>query len=65
MGKIKASVGRKGNVYGLDTKDMPTGTYYVDAGILSGYSHPKVKLEVGGFEDEVTPSWMDISNLKN
>ena len=65
MGKLKASVGRKGNVYGLDTKDMPTGTYYVDAGILSGYNHPKVKLEVGGFDDEVTPSWMDISNLKN
>ena len=64
MGKLKASVGRKGNVYGLDTKDMPTGTYYVDAGILDGYKHPTVKLEVGGFEDEVTPSWMDISNLR-
>lgn len=63
MGKIKASVGRKGNVYGIDTKDMSTGTYYVDAGILAGYSHPKVKLDTSGFEDEVTPPWMDISNL--
>lgn len=65
MGKIKASVGRKGNVYGIDTKDMSTGTYYVDAGILAGYSHPKVKLDTSGFEDEVTPPWMDISTLNN
>ena len=63
MGKIKASVGRKGNIYGIDTKDMSTGTYYVDAGILAGYSHPRAKLDTSGFEDEVTPPWMDISTL--
>lgn len=63
MGKIKASVGRKGNVYGIDTKDMSPGTYYVDAGVLDGYYHPKVKLDFSGFEDEETPPWMDIKNL--
>jgi hypothetical protein len=63
MGKIKASVGRKGNVYGIDTKDMSAGTYYVDAGILDGYHHPRVKLDFSGFEDEETPPWMDIRNL--
>lgn len=63
MGKIKASVGRKGNVYGIDTKDMSSGTYYVDAGILDGYHHPKAKLDFSGFEDEETPPWMDIKNL--
>ncbi len=63
LGKIERSVGRKGNVYGVDTKDMSTGVFYADAGILAGYSHPKAILEVGGFEDEVTPSFMDIKNL--
>lgn len=63
MGKLKASTGRKGNIYGIDTKDMSNGVYYVDAGILSGYDHPRAKLDVSGFEDEVTPPWMNISNL--
>lgn len=64
MGKIKRSVGRKGNVYGVDSEDMSTGVYYIDAGFLSKYHHPKAIVEVSGFEDEETPPWMDIKNLK-
>jgi hypothetical protein len=63
LGKIERSVGRKGNVYGVKTKDMSAGVYYVDAGILAGYHHPRTILEVSGFMDEETPPWMDIKNL--
>ena len=63
LGKIERSVGRKGNVYGVKTKDMSNGLFYVDAGLLTGYTHPTAILEISGFEDEVTPSWMDINNL--
>ena len=63
MGKIKRSVGRKGNVYGVKSQDMSDGVFYIDAGVLSGYHHPKAILEVSGFEDEETPPWMNISNL--
>ena len=63
LGKIERSVGRKGNVYGVKSKNMSDGIFYVDAGMLSGYSHPTAILETGGFENEVTPSWMEISNL--
>lgn len=63
LGKIEASVGRKGNVYGIDSTDMSDGVYYVDAGFLEGYHHPKKKLEVSGFMDEETPPWMDFANL--
>ncbi|MBC7427152.1 MAG: L,D-transpeptidase family protein [Bacteriovorax sp.] len=63
MGKIKRSVGRKGNVYGIKSIEMQ-GTFYVDAGMLSGYHHPSSKLEISGFEDEETPPFMDAKNLK-
>jgi hypothetical protein len=63
LGKLERSVGRKGNVYGVKEKDMSSGTYYVDAGIIAGYTHPTTILEVSGFEDEVTPPFMDIKNL--
>lgn len=63
MGKIKRSVGRKGNVYGIKTADMASGVFYADTGMLSGYHHPKTVLEVSGFEDEETPPFMDIKNL--
>lgn len=63
MGKIKRSVGRKGNVYGVKSKDMSSGVFYIDAGVLSNYHHPKAIVEVSGFEDEETPPWMDVSNL--
>lgn len=62
MGKLSRSVGRKGNVYGIKTKDM-YGTYYVDAGMLADYHHPGTVLETSGFEDEETPPWMNATNL--
>ncbi len=63
LNKLERAVGRKGNVYGVKSKDMSNGTFYIDAGFLAGYDHPKAILEVGGFEDEITPSWMEIKNL--
>lgn len=62
LGKWRAT-GRNGNVYGLKNEEMSTGVFYVDAGLLSGYSHPKAVVEVSGFMDEVTPSWMDLRNV--
>ncbi len=62
--KLSRSVGRKGNVYGIDTKDMSNGVFYIDAGfVASNYTHPKAVLEVGGFEDEVIAPFMDYKNL--
>ncbi len=63
LGRIERAVGRKGNVYGVKSKNM-FGTFYVDAGLLKDYQHPTETLEVSGFADEITPSWMNISNLK-
>lgn len=63
LGKIERSVGRKGNVYGVNSKDMSNGTFYIDAGLVAGYQHPKAIVEVSGFEDEVTPPFMDLKNL--
>jgi hypothetical protein len=63
LGKIERSVGRKGNVYGVKSKDMSTGVFYVDAGYLAGYTHPKAILDSSGFEDEVTPPWMNFDLL--
>jgi hypothetical protein len=63
LGKFKRKLGRKGNVYGILEKAMH-GTFYVDAGMLEGYAHPEEVVEVSGFSDEVTPSWMKRSNLK-
>ena len=57
MTKFGRKLHRKGNVYGIKSKDM-YGTYYVDTGILSDYKHPSAVLDVSGFLDEVTPSWM-------
>jgi hypothetical protein len=62
MGKLGRAVGRKGNVYGVKEKEMH-GTFYVDAGMLDGYAHPDTVLESSGFADEVTPPWMELSNL--
>lgn len=50
-------IGDKGNLYNMDPEDMK-GTYYIDAGLLEGYQHPK-ELEVGGYHDEVTPDFMN------
>lgn len=64
LNKIERSVGRKGNVYGVKSKDMSNGVYYVDAGFLQGYAHPTAILETSGFEDEVTPPWMNFDLIK-
>lgn len=63
LSKFKRKIGRKGNVYGIKSTNM-FGTFYVDAGMLEGYAHPTEIVEVSGFSDEVTPSWMALSNLK-
>lgn len=63
LSKLSRKIGRKGNVYGIKSDDM-RGTFYVDAGMLEGYSHPTTVVEISGFSDEVTPSWMALSNLK-
>ncbi len=62
LGKWRAT-GRNGNVYGLKNEEMSSGVFYVDSGLLSGYTHPKAVLEVSGFMDEVTPTWMNINNI--
>lgn len=63
IGRFKRKLGRKGNVYGVQDKEMH-GTFYIDAGMLENYAHPAEILEVSGFSDEVTPPWMQRSNLK-
>lgn len=63
LGKLERKIGRKGNVYGVKSTDMQ-GTFYVDAGMLKDYAHPKAVLDVSGFSDEVTPPWMNVNTLK-
>lgn len=60
--KFLRKTGRDGNVYALKEKHMH-GVYYIDAGMLENYSHPEDKVEVSGFMDEMTPSWMNSRNL--
>jgi hypothetical protein len=57
MSRMERKLGRKGNVYGVQSKDM-RGVYYIDTGILKNYEHPKSILQVSGFPDEVIPPWM-------
>lgn len=54
-------VGDKGNLYNVDSEDMK-GTFYIDAGVLENYQHPK-DLEVGGYYGEVTPEFMDARQI--
>ncbi len=61
--KFKRKIGRKGNVYGIKSSDMH-GKFYIDAGLLDGYTHPSSILESSGFTDEITPPWMNFSNIK-
>lgn len=61
LGRFRRRVGERGNVYGVDGSEM-RGVFYVDKGILEGYQHPR-QLTVGGFRDEVTPSWMDANQV--
>jgi hypothetical protein len=63
FGKLRRTVGRNGNVYGVKNDDMSSGVYYIDAGFLNGYHHPRAIVESSGFMDEETPPWMDIHLL--
>jgi hypothetical protein len=63
FGKWRRSVGRNGNVYGVKDKDMSPGVFYVDAGFLNGYYHPRAIVESSGFMDEETPPWMNVRSL--
>jgi L,D-transpeptidase catalytic domain len=56
LSERKRKTQKTGNVYGVNSTKM-AGTFYVDTGILEGYSHPTEILEVGGL-NEVTPSFM-------
>lgn len=59
LGKFERKLGRKGNVYGVKDKNMH-GIFYIDTGLLDDYNHPDEILETSGFEDEVTPPWMQF-----
>ena len=63
LGKFKRKIGQKGNVYGIANSEMH-GVFYIDTGLLENYAHPDTVLEVSGFPGEVTPSWMNYSNLQ-
>ncbi len=63
FGTLDRAIGRKGNIYGMKTKEMH-GVYYVDGGLLSDYAQPDRVLETSGFADEMTPPWMDIKNIQ-
>jgi hypothetical protein len=50
---------KRGNTYDLPSELM-NGVYYIDAGVLSRYAHPRhEKIVVGGHKDEVVPVFMD------
>ncbi len=61
MDEFQRKLANTGNVYGI-TSDKMSGTFYADAGMLEDYAHPS-ELHVGGFNDEVTPPWIDSVNL--
>lgn len=61
LNKFSRKIGRTGNVYGIKEGDM-YGVFYVDIGMLSNYKHPSAIVEASGFEDEMTPPWMKLSN---
>lgn len=63
LGRFKRKKAGTGNVYAIKSTEMH-GTFYVDAGMLDGYAHPDTVLETGGFADEVSPPWMELSLLK-
>lgn len=54
----RAKTKTSGNVYRVDAKKMK-GVFYVDAGLLEGYSHPKSEqVKKGGFRSELAPKYM-------
>lgn len=61
LGRISRRVGQKGNTYAVEESDM-RGVFYIDAGLVEDYAHPKV-LKRGGFRDEVVPDFMNKSTV--
>ncbi|EQC49163.1 L,D-transpeptidase catalytic domain protein [Bacteriovorax sp. BSW11_IV] len=65
----RANVAGSGNVYKVE-KDLMKGVYFIDAGLIYNYEHPvnpdkeKNKIRVGGFSDEVAPSYMILNKNK-
>lgn len=63
MGRIRRSLGNKGNVYGVDSELM-RGVFYIDAGLVSGYTLPKHESLIrGGFGDQEVGPWMNMDKL--
>ena len=61
VGNFRRKLGKGGNVYGMPAREM-SGVFYVDTGLLLNYNHPP-SIGVGGFPDEVTPSFMDATKV--
>lgn len=61
LGKFERKLGNKGNVYGVESNNM-FGVFYIDLGLVSGYQHPQ-GLEVGGYDDELVPDFMNLDVL--
>lgn len=65
----KANVDGSGNVYKVE-KELMKGVFFIDAGLLYDYAHPinpdkeKNKIRVGGFADEIAPSYMIFQKSK-
>ncbi|GEM_PF-412472 len=58
IGKTEAKTKTTGNVYRIEEQAMK-GVFYVDAGLLENYSHPRhEKISKGGFKDEYAPKYM-------
>jgi len=58
-GRIARKLGSKGNIYGVKKEDMK-GTFYIDTGLIEGYSHPVHKsITVGGYQDELLPDFVN------
>ena len=54
----RAKTKTSGNVYRVEEEKMK-GVFYVDAGLLEGYSHPKSEqVGKGGFRRELAPDYM-------
>ncbi|WP_127714155.1 L,D-transpeptidase [Halobacteriovorax sp. HLS] len=57
----EAKTSTSGNVYRVD-EDKMKGIYYVDAGLLENYSHPKTEEIVkGGFRNELAPDYVILT----
>lgn len=59
--RFERKIGNKGNIYGVESTNM-FGVFYIDLGLVSGYQHPQ-GLEVGGYDDELVPDFMNLDQL--